>query len=88
MVKKPVTPKIKNGTICTLKHNPLIVFRLIDKNYKLGYPYADMVMFKGEFTCMGGHQTVAYTNEWQEATQEQKEIWYSEYKKITDKDWK
>ena len=46
MIKKSVTPKIKNGTICTLKHNPLIVFRLIDKNYKLGYPYADMVMFK------------------------------------------
>ena len=54
MIKKSVTPKIKNGTICTLKHNPLIVFRLIDKNYKLGYPYADIVMFKGEFTCMGG----------------------------------
>ena len=29
-----------------LNINPLIVFRLIDKNYKLGYPYADMVMFK------------------------------------------
>lgn len=88
MKKKSVTPKIKNGTICTLTHNPLIVFRVIGKNYKLGYPYADIVMFKGEFTCMGGAQTVAYTNEWQEATQEQKERWYSEYKRITGKDWK
>jgi len=88
MKRQPVTPKIKNGTICTLTHNPLIVFRVIGKNYKLGYPYADIVMFKGEFTCMGGAQTVAYTNEWKEASDEQKEHWYKEYKKVTGKNWK
>ena len=82
------TPKIKNGTICTITGNPNTVFRVIDKNYKLGYPIADIVMFRGEFTAMGGKQTVAYTNEWEEATPEQKEKWYSEYKRITGKDWK
>ena len=87
MEKKSITPKIKNGTICTLIGNENTVFRLIGKNYKLGYPYADIVMFQGRFTCMGGAQTVAYTNEWKEASDEQKKHWYEEYKKVTGKDW-
>jgi hypothetical protein len=37
---------------------------------------------------MGGAQTVAYTNEWKEASDEQKKHWYEEYKKVTGKDWK
>ena len=82
MNKKPITPKIKNGTICTLTKNHNIIFRLIGKNYHLGYPIADMVMFRGEFTCSGGAQTVAYTNLWEEATPEQKELWNSELNKI------
>ena len=67
------TPSIKNGTICTLTKNPLIIFRLVGKNYNTGYPYADIVMFRGELTQMGGRTCVAYTNLWEEATDEQKE---------------
>lgn len=67
------TPSIKNGTICTLTKNPLIIFRLVGKNYNTGYPYADIVMFRGELTQIGGRTCVAYTNLWEEATNEQKE---------------
>jgi len=81
MNKKSITPKIKNGTICTLSENNLIVFRLVGKNYKLGYPYGDVVMFRGELTTGGGCQTVAYTNKWEEATPAQKEKFISECKK-------
>ena len=81
-MSKGKAPRIKNGTLCTLTKNRNIVFRLIGKNYNLGYPYADIVMFNGRFTCMGGAQTVAYTNEWEEADEEQKRIWTEELKKI------
>lgn len=76
-----ITPKIKNGTICTLEKNPLIVFRLVGKNYKLGYPYGDICMFRGDITSSGGCQCIAYTNLWKEATDEQKEQFINECKK-------
>lgn len=85
MKKTSITPKIKNGTICTLTDNPLVIFRVIDKNYHLGYPIADVCMFRGEFTAMGGKQTVAYTNRWQEASPEQKDTWNTELKRLQDK---
>ena len=81
-MSKGKAPRIKKGTLCTFTKNRNIVFRLIGKNYKFGYPYADIVMVNGKFTCMGGAQTVAYTNEWEEADEEQKIIWTEELKKI------
>lgn len=74
MVKK--FNNIKPGTICTLVHNDLLIFRITHIN-ESGFPFAKHSLFCystwDEFQLDKKPVCMAYTTEYKEATREQKE---------------
>ena len=74
MVKK--FNNIKPGTICTLVHNDLLIFRITHIN-ESGFPFAKHSLFCystwDEFQLDKKPVCMAYTIEYKEATREQKE---------------
>ena len=81
---------IKPGTICTLTHNKSVVFRITHVNDR-GMPFAKHSYYHYEYTT-GGYEfqiddkpvCMAYTIEYEEASNEQKKIFIEMEKKETN----
>lgn len=81
---------IKPGTICTLTHNKSVVFRITHVNdhgmpfAKHSYYHYDNTTGEYEFQIDDEPVCMAYTTEYEEATEEQKKIFIEMEKKETN----